>query len=143
MKKQQYVAGFLFNEEFDRVALVRKERPTWQKGFFNGIGGHVEDYEVDMPMKAMIREFFEETGVQVDSWERFCVLEGYDWTVHFYWATGDMSKLKSTTDEKISVHYLSELDELNVIANLRWLVPMAADFARSQQFETSVINYKS
>jgi hypothetical protein len=37
----EYVVGFAFDTD-GRVALIRKNRPEWQAGRLNGIGGHVE-----------------------------------------------------------------------------------------------------
>jgi hypothetical protein len=33
------VAGFLFRNNDTEVALIRKNKPDWQKGKLNGIGG--------------------------------------------------------------------------------------------------------
>lgn len=32
----KYVVGFLFSPEMDKVVLIEKTHPDWQKGFFNG-----------------------------------------------------------------------------------------------------------
>jgi len=119
----EYVAGFLFDR--DKVALVRKNRPSWQAGKFNGIGGHVETGE--NPINAMAREFEEETGYFTYAWEwyHFCTLSGEDWTVHFYYIGGDSSALRTTTDEEIVVIPVSEATTKNCIPNLTWLIPMA------------------
>lgn len=55
-----YVAGFLFSENLLSVALIRKEKPAWQKGCLNAIGGKIEENET--PFEAMKREFTEEAG---------------------------------------------------------------------------------
>lgn len=136
----KYVAGFLFDKEFNKVVLVKKNRPAWQKGFFNGVGGHVEAGESSL--MAMRREFSEETGMQIDTWQQFCTLSGSNWTVEFYWSTGSIS-VKSMTDEEICVFELHELHELNVISNIRWLVPMAVDSARTKGFAPVTIRYKT
>ena len=39
----RYVLGFLFNPQHTSVVLVKKNRPDWQRGFYNGVGGHVEE----------------------------------------------------------------------------------------------------
>jgi 8-oxo-dGTP diphosphatase len=54
-----YVVGFQFNNAGDRVALIKKGRPEWQAGLWNGIGGGVERGE--SAEQAMEREFQEET----------------------------------------------------------------------------------
>lgn len=55
---KRYVLGFYFREE--EVLLVRKSSPPWQKGRWNGVGGHVEVGET--PQQAMRRAFKEEAG---------------------------------------------------------------------------------
>jgi 8-oxo-dGTP diphosphatase len=39
----KYVVGFLFNSDTNKVCLIKKNRPQWQKGRLNGVGGHIED----------------------------------------------------------------------------------------------------
>lgn len=55
-----YVLGFCFNAALNKVVLIRKNRPQWQAGKLNGVGGHVEPWE--LPLGAMVREFREESG---------------------------------------------------------------------------------
>lgn len=57
--KHRYVLGLLFSEDASRVLLVWKNRPAWQNGKLNGIGGKIEPGET--PLQAMDREFVEET----------------------------------------------------------------------------------
>lgn len=66
----EYVLGFAFHK--NRVLLIRKNRPQWQAGFVNGVGGKVEAYDWSLT-EAMRREFEEETGVNtdLDSWSFF------------------------------------------------------------------------
>lgn len=118
----EYVAGFMFDA--DKVALVLKNRPTWQAGKMNGIGGHIEPGEA--PEEAMKREFREETGYKEKVyWHKFAELSGDDWKVYFFWSLGDHSVLKTTTDEKIVSIPCDTINHMNCIPNLQWLVPMA------------------
>ena len=48
--KKKYVTGFLFNDELDRVVLIHKNRPKWQSGMYNGVGGKIEIFETENPM---------------------------------------------------------------------------------------------
>jgi len=121
--KQEYVAGFLFSREWDKVALIEKQKPDWQKGFLNAIGGKIEKGEE--PYEAMIREFKEETGVKITSWRNYCCLEGEDWRVYFYVAFGYLEALTSTTEEKVVIVASDLSDSPKTIPNLKWLVPMA------------------
>lgn len=122
----RYVVGFLFNTERNHVALIQKNRPAWQANHYNGIGGHVETEETYE--QAMQREFEEETGVLVDSWEICVIMTGENYTIYCFrafseavWATTSM------TDEAVSVHAVNSISTLNTISNLRWLVPLLAD----------------
>ena len=38
---KHYSVGFLFNDTKTKVCLIKKNRPTWQEGFLNGVGGHL------------------------------------------------------------------------------------------------------
>lgn len=128
MKK--YVAGFLFNLSGQRVALIRKIRPDWQKGKLNAIGGKIEKNET--PLKAMIREFKEEAGVEITDWREFCFYDGGDsfgYGVHFFSAlTENIFKVKTMEDEKVETFWVDDLVGYEMkIYNLNWLIPMALD----------------
>jgi 8-oxo-dGTP diphosphatase len=126
MKK--YVAGFLFNFNFSKVVLIMKERPDWQKGLLNGVGGHIESGE--SPHDAMIREFEEEAGVKTDKWNHFCQLtDDKNFSVDFFYTRriSGLSDVKTVTDEKIIVVDVEELSTMPTIPNLQWLIPMAID----------------
>lgn len=43
----RYVCGFMFNNLKSSVVLIRKKRPEWQNGMFNGVSGKVNDYDDD------------------------------------------------------------------------------------------------
>ena len=124
---KRYVVGFMFDEIYKNVALIKKERPAWQKGLLNGIGGHIENGE--MPVHAMVREFEEETGCLTDEedWRSFLNLSGSDYRVNFYMTSGNLEKLRSVTDEEIVVRPVNDLGD--VIFNLHWIIPMALDKA--------------
>jgi 8-oxo-dGTP diphosphatase len=127
----EYVCGFLFAHERAFVALIEKQRPDWQKGKFNGVGGKIESGEA--AQHAMWREFLEETGADVapSRWTKFATLQhlSRDGVVHFFKADADPSRpaeIYSRTDERVlwcPAHYLAGLP---VMDNLRWLIPMAA-----------------
>lgn len=121
----RYVAGFAFDGKM--VALIEKQRPLWQKGLLNGIGGHIEEGEE--PIDAMVREFREETGVNTmpHEWDRFATLtDGVNFEVTFFktWCV-DIAKLKTKTDEKVVIFPTEKVNVFNCIPNLTWLIPMA------------------
>lgn len=61
--RDYFVVGFAFTRDYSKVLLVKKEKPRWQRGKLNGIGGKVEIGE--LPENAMERECFEETGLKL------------------------------------------------------------------------------
>ena len=128
------VVGFLFDAAYRQVLLIRKNRPAWQKGYLNGVGGHVTDKET--PLEAMIREFREEAGLEITTWERYCTLVGVreerPWEVRFFRAQIDtpLCVVRSVTDEKLQVVSVEYLHHFKTLSNLQWLIPMAIDHAR-------------
>lgn len=121
---QEYCLGFMIGE-CGQVALIRKNRPAWQAGLLNGIGGHLEEGETGVD--AMVREFEEETGLLVpaDRWEAFAYLSGAAWIVSvFRTSHPDLSDLRSMTDEQIEIVDSSDLPK-EVVSHVNWLIPMA------------------
>ena len=97
-----YVCGFLFDPENLHVVLIRKTKPEWQMGLLNGVGGAVEYPE--SPLKAMIREFKEETGVDISTWKQFIRLNDRAWYVDFFKAQSpDFRLVKSMTEEEVLI----------------------------------------
>ena len=121
----EYVEGLLFSPDLKEVVLIQKNRPKYLVGLWNGVGGKVERGE--NPYDATVREFFEEAGLYVGGWELFLELENPGhWVIHFGKAVGDVTKVKTMTDEPVSVFPTSHLPK-NVVRNLPWIVPMAMD----------------
>ena len=129
----EYVLGFMFDPALDHVVLIEKQRPKWQAGRLNGVGGKLEGYETFE--SAMVREFQEETGLATtkEDWSRFIELLGPNWHVIGY--CGQHPKIhhvKTMTDEKVLIGHVPQIQGLRTIANLQWLVPMARDFLDAQ-----------
>lgn len=127
-----YSCGFLFRETGTEVLLILKQRPDWQRGRFNGVGGKMEPGET--PMACMEREFMQEAGSYVETgWREFCALKFRGGIVHFFvgYMTPGMAEPKTMTDEKVEwvdaeqVHSLFNAGGL--IQNLIWLLPLALD----------------
>lgn len=122
-----YVVGFLFSQPSgEHCVLIMKNKPVWQKGKLNGVGGKIEEGET--PLQAMVREFEEETGVKTKEtdWLQFCTLKGNFGAVVCFRGYKNVNT-RSMTDEKVDQYYVkgNALDDLPLIPNLRWLIPMA------------------
>lgn len=123
----RYVVGFCFSPCGRRVVLIRKNRPVWQAGRFNGVGGKIEGTE--SIYEAMEREFREEAGVTIPAgnWEHYAILAGEDWSVYVMRVWSVLAVHASTQeDEQISIWKTKALPE-DAISNLRWLIPLALD----------------
>jgi len=122
------VCGFLFSLDGEYIVLIHKQRPDWQAGKLNGVGGKVEEGE--FALEAMRREFAEETGVRVYDWNPFLILEdrAHNFEVTYFRSSyKDLSECATTTDEKIEVFQVGSIFALPVISNLTWIIPMALD----------------
>lgn len=133
------VCGFLFSPDGQRVALIRKARPEWCAGRYNGVGGKVEAGET--PLAAMVREFREETGIATaeSDWTHCVTLR---WggpaeadrraggIVYFYrarpWLTGPAPELVCAEDEPVG-WYRRDILPMHCVPNLYWLVPLCFD----------------
>ena len=123
--RRLYVCGFLFSPDRARVLLIRKNRPAWQAGKLNGVGGKVEPSDAD-PLAAMRREFREEAGLDIAEWHDVLTLTAAEWHTHFYRAFGDLEAARAMTDEKLEIHPTSELP-CDTIPNLHWMIPLMLD----------------
>jgi 8-oxo-dGTP diphosphatase len=121
---QLYVCGFLFSPDRSQVLLIRKNRPAWQAGHLNGIGGKVEPGE--SPHDAMVREFREEASLTIPSWHQILTLTSTDWQGHFFRAFGPIQSAKPATDEQLEIHPASALPN-DTIRNLHWVIPLMLD----------------
>ncbi len=123
---QKYVLGFVFNFDRTQVAFIRKNRPKWQAGMLNGIGGKIEENET--PFEAMIRECKEESTVSINEWKNFAKFTG-DWgEVECFRAFHEsLIQLKCPESEEIEVHNVSDLHNQHLSPNLHFLILMALD----------------
>lgn len=131
----EFVVGFLFSESGEQVILMRKNRPAWQAGYYNGVGGKIEPGET--PAAAMTREGIEEIGVNPE-WLAYARVAYHEHVLHFFAARDQLAFLdaRAQTDELIVRIYSSLLDRQRmVIPNLLWLIP----FARHHLFYEKVI----
>jgi 8-oxo-dGTP pyrophosphatase MutT (NUDIX family) len=166
--KKRYVAGFLFDKVGELVALIEKQRPDWQKFQLNGIGGKIEkqrrncmcyDNACDQtnfdpcicpwetPEEAMRREFREETGVDIDTWQEYAELTGPTFEVYFFHAYSvKIFDVETKTDEVVKVHAISDVLDTSyrypIIENLRWLIPMALTMLREPKIMKFIVHQK-
>lgn len=123
---KRYVAGFAFTADRAKVVLIRKNRPAWQAGHLNGIGGKIERGET--PAQAMVREAQEEAGLGAMNWEHYAEIIGSAFSVDFFCSFGDDAAFaRAGTDEVLEVCAVSDILSLKVIRNVPLLVLLALD----------------
>lgn len=148
----KYTVAFLFNESLDYVALIKKAKPDWQKGRFNGIGGKVEDGETFE--EANQREFYEETGLDIpmEEWSKFAKIETVNAEIEFFAAKSkkafDVRTQPAPPDIREEVrmtHIQSNMFPImqaeTAVENLGWLILMARDHLQDKRPTFAVIMY--
>ena len=141
MKK--YTLGFIFTPALDHVLLVHKISPEWQAGKINGVGGKIEEGED--PLACIVREVREEAGLEMraDQWTYTGEMGSDTWRVSVFALVyrGNTSDAKSADKEKVEWFDPSVLPA-NIISNLGWLVPLALDKIKQQEFQSFSVRYK-
>lgn len=132
MKK--YVLGFAFTPDLENVLLIKKNRPEWQKGKYNGLGGKLKHFET--PLQAMVREFKEEADIETieQDWKPVGTLTGIakdindDWIVYVFFSKINIPHLYESVEGKTEDFPVKELpNNEQHITNLSWLINAAKD----------------
>ena len=138
---RQYVVGFIFSSDHKLGLFIEKNRPAFQRGKLNGVGGRVEPDET--ATQAMVRECREECGLQTElaEWELQFVLSEAGDEVSFYalWMTeGRLRKAIRLTDERLVIVNLTPAGHSAnghsdpesaqpFMFNLNWMIPLCFD----------------
>ena len=122
-----YVLALLFTPDARRVVLMRKERPAWQAGRVNALGGKLLPGE--SAAEAASREVREEAAarVPVGAWHELVVWRDPVYRMHVLSAFHPAADgARTAEDQEV---FLADVDDLPAacIENLRWLVPLALD----------------
>ena len=126
---QTYTLGLMFSMDHKKLLLIEKQRPRWQAGLLNGIGGKIEPGET--PIEGMVREFREETGVHTEpeQWEPVALIQGADFKVYCFRALDDaLFAATSLTDERVVLVDVN-LEDLRgrTLSNVPGLISHALD----------------
>lgn len=129
----RYVLGFAFDGTRQHVLLIGKQKPAWQSGRLNGIGGKCEPEDRNA-WAAMQREFHEETGLATpaDAWVKFATMESPLWHISCFATLGiDLHAARAPEGKEqpqvISVDALRSGVNKQPLSNLPWLVSLALD----------------
>lgn len=108
----KYTIGVFFNINLDRVVLILKNRPQWQKGLYNFPGGHIEEGET--PEQGIAREFQEECVARTNpnDWKYFGSIYSTEYEVLLFTYL-DINNLKIDTGEDQIVEWF-DIDSLPI-----------------------------
>lgn len=116
-----YVVGLHFDPEAEQLLMVRKLRPDWQAGHFNGPGGKIEPNET--AYHAMRREFMEETGLDVDDWQLAILYRlPAGNTLYVFSSFSFAGSFRQMEDEPLMIVRTDKLPP-KMIDNLPWIIP--------------------
>lgn len=136
----RYVLGLLFRDNCTSVVLVRKNKPRWQAGLLNGVGGKIEANETEL--EAMVREFKEETGVDTSAsgWRQYCEMSGDGFVVYCFTARDSdaWERCETVEAEEVEKHHPDCLSQHDCVSNLPWLVELALDENYGKEFFATV-----
>lgn len=135
----KYVVGFLLDKALNLVVLIEKQSPAFMKDTWNGPGGKIEPGET--PLQAMIREFKEETDLDITDWHEYCVIHGRNAEIFFFYsvaAAEHLMNVKTMTKEKLGIWSLARVSmwSFPLFPNIRWLLPMAITAIKDKPDET-------
>ena len=150
MEKINYTIGVYFDEKLEKIALILKKRPEWQKGKFNFPGGRIEENET--PEECVAREFKEECCIYTNKWEwiRIGEIKGEGYVVYILASQHKYQngELKTGEDQQVMWFNIDNLP-CNRIPNVKWIMFYALniiiDLLNGQKYEcldlNNVFNY--
>jgi len=131
-----YTVGFVFDKELEQVLLVHKQKPAFQVGYLNGVGGKIEDGET--AVECMARECQEEATLEipVEEWAECATIKDTNGmnpgAVIYVFAAqykGNTSDAVQNDYEEIGWFPYQPLPD-NVWHNLPFIIPMARETLR-------------
>lgn len=135
--------GFIFSPNLEQVALIQKNRPSWQAGKLNGLGGKCEKGETYTT--CLSREVKEESALNIPrhSWQKLGNITWKEWRVAVFATRIEetlVNTARSLTDEKVFWVSTQQLPQ-NCMTNLHWLIPLARDVLSNNSPPTVTVHY--
>lgn len=136
---EKFTLGFVFNSDSSKVLLIHKQKPDWQSGRINGIGGKIEAGE--SALDCIVRECQEECLLDIPrkNWYRYALIEQAIGDVVVFAAkfSKDMSGAKQNDYEMIEWFDTLHLPS-NALSNLQWLILMAKQILDGEKFNVQI-----
>lgn len=130
----KYSMGLVFDENKNYVMLLHKTKPDFLVGKWNAPGGKIEENE--SALDCCVREVYEETDVMIDSvkWTHIFHIENIpnSYSLDVFSAISDsIFSAKTTTEEKVHIINLTNLDMYHLGPNINWFIEFARERSNS------------
>lgn len=130
---KEYVLGCALCDYGTHVVTILKQKPKWQEGRWNLVGGKIEPTDKS-PLAAMIREWEEETGcfLPIQAWSPLAFTQGVGWTMHVFMIRDRRIHLARTNEsETVMVRRVADvLADPMVLPSLKFYIPLALEAER-------------
>ncbi len=108
---KSYTVGFVINKSHKLVLLINKNRPAWQKGALNGLGGRLQESET--PNEGIARSVNREANIETNAeqWRKIGSIENDGDVIYFLTTVydGETADATTMTDEQIEWFPLKNL----------------------------------
>lgn len=141
---RKFTVGFLFTPDLEKVLLIHKIAPEWQKGKLNGLGGKIDKGEGGMT--CFLREIEEESGIVLDKKKVRLMgsLKGVDWQVYVFGVIFHGKIFEAVTYEKEKIEWF-DVNQLpaKCLPNLQWMIPFIRNELKDMKGNSFLIDEKS
>lgn len=148
--RPHYVVTFMFSDDWNYILLMKKLKPAYLAGKWNGPGGRVEESDPTI-IHAALREIKEETGIDLYGQSVYAqhiihmmfaesadaMKEGNFHYVDFLCMNTDLIyKRKQMEKEELRIFSVKQLlsrrqKDVQLVSNLYWMLPFALDNHRT------------
>jgi len=139
--RQEFVVGLVFDRALETVLLIEKNRPAWQAGSLNGLGGSVNNEE---PMRyAVTREVLEESGLYYPQAEWTDVMRevvfnpatGRRAIIGVFAAVHELEQFNpvSKTDEQVRLVRVKDIKQFKLVRGVQGYVQLSINALRGKQ----------
>lgn len=130
-QRQMYNLGFVFNETFEKVLLIKLSKPgKWNDDLTNGIGGKMEEGET--LIESMRRECYEETRLRITDWEKVGRFSGPKFEVFTFVSVIEENRILEYSSEEGLVQWYDVNNlPITLVPNAEWMIPLCINFKKS------------
>lgn len=144
---KKYTLGFIFSNDLERLILVKKSHPEFQKDRLNGIGGKIENGESQF--ETIRRESIEECGYHSETWKYFGIIKiKKKADVYLFYDVCDKplhEVVETKTDEEIGIYSTIEIlsSDYLLMDEIPFLIEAALLAINNSRMKDVILNYEN